>query len=53
MRARGDVVGTPAEVADTIGRYARAGAETIYLQVLDLSDLEHLELLAAEVMPQV
>ncbi len=53
MRARGDVVGTPAEVANTIGRYARAGAETIYLQVLDLSDLEHLELLAAEVMPQV
>jgi hypothetical protein len=27
--------------------------ETIYLQVLDLSDLEHLELLAAEVMPKV
>jgi len=53
MRAKGDLAGTPAEIADAIGSYARAGAETIYLQVLDLSDLEHLELLAAEVMPQV
>ena len=53
MRANGDLAGTPAQIVDTIGGYARAGAETIYLQVLDLSDLEHLELLAAEVMPQV
>ncbi len=49
----GNLAGTPAEIADNIGTYARAGAETIYLQVLDLSDLEHLELLASEVMPQV
>ena len=53
MRAKGDLAGTPAQIVDAIGGYARAGAETIYLQVLDLSDLEHLELLAAEVMPQV
>jgi F420-dependent oxidoreductase-like protein len=53
MRAADDPVGTPAEVADTIGRYAEAGAGTTYLQVLDLSDADHLELLAAEVMPQV
>jgi alkanesulfonate monooxygenase SsuD/methylene tetrahydromethanopterin reductase-like flavin-dependent oxidoreductase (luciferase family) len=53
MRAKGDLAGTPAQIVDTIGGYARAGAETIYLQVLDLSDVEHLELLAAEVMPQV
>jgi len=39
--------------SDIIGSYARAGAETVYLQVLDLDDLDHLELLAAEVMPQV
>jgi F420-dependent oxidoreductase-like protein len=45
--------GTPAEVADKIGRFAEAGAERIYLQVLDLSDLDHLELLASEVMRQV
>jgi F420-dependent oxidoreductase-like protein len=53
MRANGDLAGTPAQIVDAIGGYARAGAETIYLQVLDLSDLDHLELLAAEVMPQV
>ncbi len=53
MRANGDLAGTPAQIADIIGSYARAGAETVYLQVLDLSDLDHLELLAAEVMPQV
>ena len=47
------VTGSPAEVVDKIGRFAEAGASTVYLQVLDLSDLDHLELLAAEVLPQV
>ena len=53
MRANGDLAGTPAQIADIIGSYARAGAETVYLQILDLDDLDHLELLAAEVMTQV
>jgi F420-dependent oxidoreductase-like protein len=47
------ISGTPAQVVDTIGRFGQAGADTIYLQVLDLSDLDHLELLAADVLPQV
>jgi alkanesulfonate monooxygenase len=47
------LAGTPAEVVDTIGRYGDAGASRVYLQLLDLSDLEHLELVAAEVMPRV
>jgi alkanesulfonate monooxygenase len=51
LRAHG-LVGTPAEVLDTIGRYAEAGASRLYLQVLDLADLDHLELVAAEVMPK-
>ncbi|WP_422755098.1 LLM class F420-dependent oxidoreductase [Micromonospora sp. WMMD708] len=50
---RNGVAGTPAEVVDTIGRYAEAGSERIYLQVLDLADLDQLELVAAEVMPQL
>ena len=29
------------------------GAETVYLQVLDLHDLDHIELLAREVLPRV
>jgi F420-dependent oxidoreductase-like protein len=48
-----DVGGTPAEVVDKLGRYAEAGAERAYLQVLDLSDLDHLDLIAAEVGPQL
>ena len=47
------LAGTPAEVVEKIGRYAEAGATRIYLQVLDLSDLEHLDVVAAEVMPQL
>jgi F420-dependent oxidoreductase-like protein len=47
------LAGTPAEVVDTIGRYAEAGAQRLYLQVLDLSDLDHLELVAAEVASQL
>jgi hypothetical protein len=33
--------------------YAAVGVERVYLQVLDLSDLDHLRLVAAEVMPHV
>jgi alkanesulfonate monooxygenase SsuD/methylene tetrahydromethanopterin reductase-like flavin-dependent oxidoreductase (luciferase family) len=47
------VAGTPGEVADRLGQFAQAGAERIYLQVLDLQDLDHLELIASEVAPQV
>ena len=47
------VAGTPAEAVETIGRYAAEGAERVYLQVLDLADLDHLRLVAAEVMPKV
>ena len=45
--------GTPAQIVDQIGEFGRAGAESFYLQVLDMSDLDHLTLLAAEVLPQV
>jgi F420-dependent oxidoreductase-like protein len=45
------VAGTVAEVVDRLGAYAEAGAERAYLQVLDLQDLDHLRLVAAEVAP--
>ena len=38
--------GTPAEVADRAAEYAAAGAQRLYLQVLDLADLDHLHVLA-------
>ena len=47
------LAGTPAEVVDRLGRYAEAGSGRVYLQVLDLSDLDHLELVAGEVVPQL
>jgi F420-dependent oxidoreductase-like protein len=47
------VAGTPAEAVDIIGRYAEAGSQRFYLQVLDLSDLDHLDLVASEVAPQL
>ena len=47
------LAGTPAEVVDRIGQFAELGAQRMYLQTLDVDDLEHIELVAAEVMPQV
>jgi F420-dependent oxidoreductase-like protein len=47
------LTGTPAEVVDKIGKFKEVGTERMYLQVLDLEDLDHLELLASEVLPQV
>jgi F420-dependent oxidoreductase-like protein len=52
MRERG-IGGTPGEVAAKIAEFAEIGAERVYLQVLDLSDLDHLELIASDVVPQV
>ncbi len=48
------MAGTPAEVIERINEhYGPLGLDRLYLQVLDLSDLDHLELIAAEVMPHV
>ena len=47
------LAGSPAEVVEKLGRFAEIGTERVYLQVLDLSDLEHLELVASEVMAQL
>ncbi|WP_344530722.1 LLM class F420-dependent oxidoreductase [Streptomyces albiaxialis] len=47
------LAGSPAEVVDKIGRFAEAGASRIYLQMLDLSDLDHLELIADQVQSKL
>ncbi|MEU7719503.1 LLM class F420-dependent oxidoreductase [Streptomyces tibetensis] len=47
------LAGSPAEVVDKIGRYAEAGSSRIYLQILDLDDLDHLELISAQVQSQL
>ena len=45
--------GTPAQIVDQLGQFGQAGADSFYLQVLDLADLDHLTLLAADVLPQI
>ncbi|MFC5929964.1 LLM class F420-dependent oxidoreductase [Cryobacterium melibiosiphilum] len=52
LRAHG-LAGTPAEIVDRLGALAADGVEAVYLQIMDLSDLDHLEFLAAEVVPQL
>ena len=47
------VAGTPDEVVARLLAFAEIGTQTMYLQVLDLDDLEHIELLAKEVLPRV
>jgi F420-dependent oxidoreductase-like protein len=47
------LAGTPEEVAERLLAFAELGAERVYLQVLDLGDLEHVALLGAEVLPRV
>lgn len=47
------LAGTPEEVVTKLRQFAEIGTERAYLQVLDLDDLEHLELIAAEVLPAV
>ena len=41
------VAGTPSEAAATMERWWAAGAQRLYLQVLDLGDVEHLDAIAA------
>ena len=50
---RDGLAGSPAEVVDKLGQFAEAGATRVYLQVMDLADLDHLELIASEVLPHV
>jgi alkanesulfonate monooxygenase len=50
LRAHG-VAGTPDEVVARLRAYEAIGADIVYLQVLDLEDVAHVELLAREVLP--
>jgi alkanesulfonate monooxygenase SsuD/methylene tetrahydromethanopterin reductase-like flavin-dependent oxidoreductase (luciferase family) len=45
--------GTPNQVVDQIGQFVELGTSRIFLQILDLSDLDHLDVIASEVAPQL
>lgn len=46
LRTNSPLVGTPAEIVDRLGPFTDAGVQRVYLQLLDLSDLGHLEVFA-------
>ncbi|MFB6519333.1 LLM class F420-dependent oxidoreductase [Streptomyces sp. NPDC056401] len=52
LKANG-LAGSPAEVVDRIGAYEAVGSSRLYLQVLDLADLDHLELISSRVQSQL
>lgn len=47
------VAGTVDEAVDKLGTWREAGAQRVYLQMLDIGDLDHVELIAAEVANQL
>jgi F420-dependent oxidoreductase-like protein len=51
LRDSSPLVGTPNEIVDKLGPFREAGMQRVYLQLLDMSDLDHLELFATEVVP--
>ena len=50
LRANG-ACGTVDEVIATLRKWDSAGAQRVYLQILDLSDLDHLQMIAESVRP--
>ncbi len=52
LKANG-LAGSLAEVVERIGAYGAAGSSRVYLQLLDLDDLDHLELISAQVLSQL
>ena len=53
LRDRGVAVGTGAEIVDLLGDLAEVGVQRVMLQWLDLDDMDGLEKMAQEVLPQV
>lgn len=47
------IAGTVPEALDRLAQLKEWGADRVYLQVLDLADLDHLELVAAEIAPHL
>ncbi len=53
LRGNSPLVGTPNEIVDKLAPFVEIGVQRVYLQLLDMADLDHLELFAAEVIPQL
>ncbi len=53
LRSNSPLVGTPAEIVDKLAVFREAGVTRVYLQLLDLADLDHLDLFARDVARQL
>ncbi|OKI69029.1 LLM class F420-dependent oxidoreductase [Micromonospora sp. CB01531] len=53
LPAEDPVIGSPAQLVDRLGEFAVVGATRVHLRLIDFDDLDHLELIAAEVLPQL
>lgn len=53
LRARGAIVGTPAQAVEQLASLAEMGVQGVMLQWLELDDVTNLELIAAEVLPNL
>jgi F420-dependent oxidoreductase-like protein len=51
--SRNGLAGTPAQLIEKIGTYREIGVTRVYLQVLDFDDLDHVRLIASEVLTAV
>ncbi|GIF67002.1 LLM class F420-dependent oxidoreductase [Asanoa ishikariensis] len=49
----GAVIGTPNKIVNDLGAYVEAGATRLFLQMRDLRDIDLIELIAAEIAPQL
>jgi F420-dependent oxidoreductase-like protein len=47
------VIGPPGLLVDRIGEFAAIGTTRVHLRLIDMADLDHLELIASEVLPQL
>lgn len=53
LRTNSPTVGSPDEIVDKLGPFIEAGVQRVYLQLLDMSDLEHVDYFAETVVPQL
>ena len=51
--SKNGLAGIPEQIVEKIHAYGNLGVSRIYLQILDMNDLEHVRLIASEVLPTV
>jgi F420-dependent oxidoreductase-like protein len=47
------VVGSPGQLVQRIGEFAEIGVTRVHLRLIELADVDHLDLIAADVLPEV